>query len=262
LEDTVRTIDLSGKTALILGVANQRSLGWAIGTALGDAGCRMAFTYQGERLQEKVTTLAGKYPDSLVMACDVTSDYQLDAVFARLTQDFGKLDFLIHSVAFARREELEGCFRDTSTEGWRIAMEISAFSFVNLSKRAAVMMEEHGGSILAMTYMASQRVVPNYNVMGSAKAALEHGVRQLAYELGPMNIRVNAISAGPVPTLSARGISGFSGMAAHHRERAPLRRNIEPREVGDTGLFLCSDMASGITGEILYVDAGYNIMAG
>jgi enoyl-[acyl-carrier protein] reductase I len=194
------------------------------------------------------------------MACDVTSDYQIDAVVARIKEEFGKLDFLIHSVAFARREELEGEFRTTSAEGWRIALEISAYSLINISNRALPLMEG-GGSIIALTYLASQRVVPRYNVMGSAKAALEHSVRQLAYELGPMNVRVNAISAGPVSTLSARGISGFSNMAAHHREHAPLGRNIEPREVGDTALFLCSDLASGITGETIYVDGGYNIMA-
>ena len=195
------------------------------------------------------------------MALDVTSDYQLEAVFSRLKEDLGHLDYLIHSVAFARREELDGEFHNTSAEGWRIALEISAYSLVNLTNRALPMMEEKGGSVLALTYMASQRVVPKYNVMGSAKAALEHCVRQLAYELGPKNIRVNAISAGPVPTLSARGISGFQGMAAHHRDHAPLGRNIEPREVGDSALFLCSDLASGITGEIMHVDAGYNIMA-
>jgi len=252
---------MSGKTALIVGVANQRSLAWAIASALGGAGCRMAFTYQGARLQEKVTSLASQFPETQVMALDVTSDYQLEAVFARLKDDFGQLDYLIHSVAFARKEELEGDFRTTSAEGWRIALEISAYSLINLSNRALPLMQKNGGSILALTYMASQRVVPKYNVMGSAKAALEHCVRQLAFEFGPMNIRVNAISAGPVSTLSARGISGFQGMAAHHRRHAPLKRNIVAREVGDTALFLCSDLASGITGEIMHVDAGYNIMA-
>jgi enoyl-[acyl-carrier protein] reductase I len=257
----MRTIDLSGKVALVLGVANQRSLAWAIAEALGQAGCTLAFTYQGERLQEKVSTLASRYPESPVMACDVTSDYQLDAVFARMEQSYGKIDILVHSVAFARREELEGEYRTTSREGWRVALEISAYSLIDVADRAAPLMEKEGGSILAMTYLASQRVVPKYNVMGAAKAALEHAVRQLAYELGPKNVRVNAISAGPVPTLSARGITGFSGMAAHHRRLAPLGRGIEAREVGDAALFLSSDMASGITGEILFVDAGYNIMA-
>jgi enoyl-[acyl-carrier protein] reductase I len=185
----------------------------------------------------------------------------VEGVFARVERDFGRLDVLVHSIAYAPREALEGDFLDTSLESWRVALEISAYSFVQLARHAVPLMEEHGGSMLALTYLASQRVVPKYNVMGAAKAALEHGVRQLAAELGPRNIRVNAISAGPVATLSARGISGFSSMAAHHRERAPLGRNIEAREVGDAALFLASDLASGITGEILYVDAGYNIMA-
>ncbi|MDH3628528.1 MAG: enoyl-ACP reductase [Acidobacteriota bacterium] len=257
----MRQIDLSNKTALVLGVANQRSLAWAIADALGEAGCKLAFTYQGERLQKNVLGLAEKYPNAPVMACDVTSDEQVEGVFTRVEKEFGKLSILVHSVAFARREELEGAFRTTSLQGWRVALEISAYSFVNLTNRAFPLMQEDGGSVLALSYLASQRVVPNYNVMGSAKAALEHSVRQLAYELGPKNIRVNAISSGPVATLSARGISGFSSMAKQHREKAPLGRNIEPREVGDAGLFLCSDMGSGITGEIMYVDGGYNIMA-
>ena len=256
----MRTIDLTGKTALVLGVANQRSLAWAIAESLGEAGCRLAFTYQGERLKENVTDLASKYPDALVLPCDVTSDAEIDATFAEVAGEMGKLDALIHSVAFARREDLEGEFRKTSREGWHTALDISAYSLVALANRAAPLMEKEGGSIVALTFQASQWVFPNYNVMGSAKAALENAVRQLAYELGAMNVRVNAISAGPVPTLSARGISGFTSMTSHHREVAPLKRNIEPREVGDAALFLCSDMASGITGSIVYVDTGYHIM--
>ncbi|MCP3978185.1 MAG: enoyl-ACP reductase [bacterium] len=256
----MRKIDLRGKHALVLGVANQRSLAWAIGDALGEAGCKLAFTYQGERLQKNVNKLAQKYPGSPVMACDVTSEEQVDGVFARVEKDFKKLDILVHSIAFARQEDLKGDYRDTTLEGWRTALEISAFSLVHLTNRAVELMPREGGSILALTYLASQKVVPNYNVMGSAKAALEHAVRQLAAELGPEKIRVNAISAGPVPTLSARGISGFTGMASHHAKAAPLGRNVSPQEVGDAGLFLCSPMASGITGEILFVDAGYNIM--
>jgi len=256
----MRTIDLTGKTALVLGVANQRSLAWAIAESLGEAGCRLAFTYQGERLKENVTDLSSKYPDALVLPCDVTSDAEIDATFAEVAGEMGKLDALIHSVAFARREDLEGEFRKTSREGWHTALDISAYSLVALANRAAPLMEKEGGSIVALTFQASQWVFPNYNVMGSAKAALENAVRQLAYELGAMNVRVNAISAGPVPTLSARGISGFTSMTSHHREMAPLRRNIEAREVGDTALFLCSDLASGITGTTLFVDAGYHIM--
>ena len=257
----MRTIDLSGKNALILGVANQRSLAWAIAEALGEAGCRLAFTYQGERLQAKVTNLAAKYPDAPVLACDVTQSEQLDQLFSRLESEMGKLHILIHSVAFAPREELSGEFRRTSRDGWRMALEISAYSLVDLANRATPLMEQEGGSILGLTYLASRRVVPSYNVMGSAKAALEHAIRQLAFELGPRNIRVNGISAGPISTLSARGVAGFTGILGHYREHAPLQRNIEAREVGDSALFLCSDLASGITGEILYVDAGYNIMA-
>jgi enoyl-[acyl-carrier protein] reductase I len=255
----VRAIDLSGKTALVLGVANKRSLAWAIAEALGEAGCKLAFTYQGDRLQDNVVQLAAAFPDALVMACDVNSDEQVEGVFAHVGSSFGKLDVLIHSIAYARREDLEGDFRKTSREGWRTALEISAWSLVALTNCAVPLMKE-GGSILALSFVASQRVFPNYNVMGSAKAALEHAVRQLAFELGPMNIRVNCISAGPVPTLSARGISGFTDMAQHHRETAPLKRNIEPREVGDAALFLCSPLASGVTGTTLYVDAGYHIM--
>ena len=256
----MRTIDLSGKTALVLGVANQRSLAWAIAEALGEGGCRLAFTYQGERLHQNVTKLASKYDDALIMACDVTSEEQIDGVFAQIEKDFGRLDIMIHSIAYARREDLEGEYRKTSLEGWRIALEVSAYSLVALSNRAATMMEKEGGSIVALTFQASQRVFPNYNVMGSAKAALEHEVRQLAYELGPRGIRVNAISAGPVSTLSARGISGFTDMLHVAREKAPLQRNIEPAEVAKAALFLLSDMGSGVTGEVLYVDAGYNIM--
>ena len=256
------TIDLSGKTALVMGVANQRSLAWAIAESLGEAGCRLAFTYQGERVQQNVTKLASKYDDALIMACDVTSDDQMEGVFARLEREFGRLDFLIHSIAFARREDLEGDYRDTSRDGWHTALDISAYSLVALSHGAARLMQknEEGGSIIAMSYIAAHRVFPNYNVMGSAKAALEHAVRQLAYELGQFSIRVNCISAGPVSTLSARGISGFTGMAAHARAKAPMRRNIKQFEVGNTALFLCSDLASGITGNTVYVDCGYHIM--
>lgn len=256
----MRTIDMTGKTALVLGVANQRSLAWAIADALGQAGCRLALTYQGERLQKNVHALAEKYPDALVMALDVTSIEQLDGVFDAVGSEFGKLDAMVHSIAFARREDLEGEFSTTSREGWRIALEISAYSLISLTRRAAPLMEKDGGSIMALSFMASQRIFPNYNVMGSAKAALEHCARQLAFELGPKNIRVNTISAGPVPTLSARGISGFTDIIGHTRERAPLRRTIEPREVGDTALFLASEMASGITASTIYVDAGYHAM--
>jgi len=255
----MRSIDLSGKCALVTGVANHRSLAWAIAQALGEAGCRLAFTYQGDRLKDGVTELASKFPGSPVLACDVAKDEDMDALFARLQEEWGRLDVFIHSIAFAPKSELEGEFRKTTRAGWNQALEVSAFSFVALAHRAAALMSE-GGSMLTLTFQASQRVFPNYNVMGSAKAALEHAVRQLAFELGPSNIRVNAVSAGPVSTLSARGVSGFTGMLTENRERAPLKRNIEAREVADASLFLCSPMASGITGQILHVDAGYGIM--
>ncbi len=256
----MRTIDLSGRTALVLGVANQRSLAWAIAEALGEAGCRLAFAYQGERLEKNVKELASRWTDSRTFPCDVTSDEEVEALFAGIERELGRLDVLVHSIAFARREDLEGEFRRTSREGWRVALEVSAFSLLAVVNRAVPLMEKDGGSVVALTFQASQWVFPNYNVMGSAKAALEHAVRQLAFELGPKNIRVNAISAGPVPTLSARGISGFTGMLSHHREIAPLKRNIEPREVGDAALFLASPLSSGITGSTIYVDAGYHVM--
>jgi enoyl-[acyl-carrier protein] reductase I len=255
----MRIVDLSGTNALVTGVANHRSLAWAIAEALGEAGCRLAFTYQGDRLKDSVTALAAKYPGSPVLPCDVTRDDEIDQVFRRLGDEMGKLHVLVHSIAFARKEDLEGDFRKTSRDGFKTALEISAYSFIALANRAAPLMSD-GGSMITLTYQASQRVFPNYNVMGSAKAALEHATRQLAFELGPLNIRVNAISAGPISTLSARGVSGFTGMLQGNRERSPLRRNIEASEVGDAALFLCSPMGTGVTGHILYVDAGYHIL--
>lgn len=253
------TLDLSGKTGVVFGVANHRSLAWHIARQLHDAGARLAFTYLGDRLKEKVGQLASSMDGSLLLPCDVTKDEEVSRAFETIGSEFGTIDYLVHSVAFANREDLEGAFIDTSRSGFRLAMEISAYSLVRLAKEAVPLMK-NGGSIVTLTYMASQRVVPSYNVMGSAKAALEHEVRQLAYELGPKGIRVNAISAGPVNTLSARGISGFTGMLQSTREKAPLKRNIEPAEVASAALFLLSGMGSGVTGEVLYVDAGYNIM--
>jgi len=256
----VVTIDLSGTTGLVFGVANHRSLAWAIADQLSQAGSRLAFGYQGERLKDSVEKLAAPLPGSLLVECDVTDDAALEKAFAEVGREFGTLDYLVHSVAFARKEDLEGDFRNTSRDGYRMALEISAYSLLPMARLAAPLMEGRNASIVALTYMASQRVIPNYNVMGSAKAALEHSVRQLAYELGPMNIRVNAISAGAVNTLSARGISGFTGMLGQTRDKAPLRRNIVAEEVGKAALFLLSDLGSGVTGETLYVDAGYHIM--
>ena len=258
----MKTIDLTGRVALVAGVAYQRSLAWAIAEALSDAGAGLILTYQGERLQKNVAELAEQRPGTRMFPCDVTNDVEIYALFQRIAAaNDGRLDMLIHSIAFARREDLDGDFRNTSREGWHTALDISAYSLLALTNRATPLMEAAGGgSIVSLTFQASQRVFPNYNVMGSAKAALEHATRQLAFELGPMNIRVNTISAGPIPTLSARGISGFSSMASHHKKTAPLKRNVEAREVGDAALFLCSPMASGITGTTLYVDAGYNVM--
>jgi len=257
----LHTIDLKGKSGLVLGVANQRSLAWAIAQALHGAGARLAFTYQGERLADRVKGLVREAdPEAPVIECDVTKDDDVREACAAAAKALGKISYIVHSVAFAKKEDLEGSFLDTSRDGFRTALEVSAYSLVTVAKAALPHMDEAGGSIVTLTYMASQRVFPSYNVMGTAKAALEHEVRQLAFELGPRRIRVNAISAGPVNTLSARGVSGFLGMLHAAEEKAPLKRCIEPREVGNAALFLLSDMGSGVTGETLYVDAGYNIM--
>jgi len=252
---------LEGKKALIFGIANHRSIGWAIAQALAAEGAQLAFSYQ-ERMEKYVRDLAAKIPGTIVMECDVQNDEQLDAAFDQASQAFnGELDILIHSVAFAPVSELEKPFYETTRAGFQTALDISAYSLVAMAKRARPLMQAHGGgSILTLTYMASQRVVPKYNVMAVAKAALECSVRYLAYELGEHNIRVNAISAGPLNTLAARGISGLSTFRDQMNVVAPLRRNIDQSEVGDTALFLCSPWARAITGEVVFVDAGYNIM--
>lgn len=263
-------IDLSGRNGLILGVANKRSLAWAIAQHLSKAGMRLALTYQGERMEEGVRELASELPGALVLPCDVTDDAQIAATFDAVRAEMPHLDACVHSIAFAQKEDLSGHYRDTSREGWRVALEVSAYSLVAVMRHATPLMASAsgedgtprgpGGSVLALSYMAAERAVPNYNVMGSAKAALEHAVRQLAFELGPMNVRVNCISAGPISTLSARGVGAFTDMLKHHREKAPLRRNVTGDEVGATGLFLLSDLASGITGETVHVDGGYSIV--
>jgi len=250
---------LEGKSGLIVGVANKRSIAWSIAEALHREGARLTFNYQGERLEENVRALAAGLSGSIVERCDVTKDDEIDALYARVKSEFGRLDILVHCVAFANREDLEAGFLTTSREGFRVALDISAYSLTALAQRAAPLMDR-GGSILALTYLGSGRVVPQYNVMGVAKAALEASVRYLAYDLGKRNIRVNAISSGPISTLAARGIPGFTKMLQYVREKSPLERNTEPAEVGDAALFLCSDLARGITGEILYVDNGYHIM--
>ena len=258
-DEVVYPIDLSGKNVLVFGVANQRSIAWSIAQTLAQAGARLALTYQGERLREGVAKLAGELADSVLLPCDVSDDEAIQSVFEQLGTSMGQLDVVVHSVAFAAREELQGDFSKTSREGFRIALDISAYSLIPIASHAAPLMAQ-GGAILTMTFHASERVYPGYNIMGTAKAALENEVKQLAAELGQQNVRVNALSAGPLDTLAARGIGGFLDMKRVHAERAPLRRNITHDEVAQAALFLCSDLSSGVTGSVLPVDAGYHIM--
>ena len=251
---------LKDKFALVFGVANKRSIAWSIAQAWHQAGARLAFTYQGERLKENVEELVSTFgQETPIYPCDVSKDEEIQSVFDSLKQDFGKLHLLLHSVAFAPREALEGRFVNTSREAFRVAQDVSAYSLLGICRAALPLMTD-GGSIITMSYYGAEKVVPHYNVMGVAKAALEATVRYLAHDLGAEKIRVNAISAGPVNTLAARGISGFGEMLKVHAERSPLKRNVQPKELGDTGLYLASDMSSGVTGEVIYVDCGYNIM--
>src|SRR5207248_2505369 len=252
---------LEGKTGLIFGVANKRSIAWAIAQALAREGMRLAFTYQGERLKESVEALSSTIPASLLLECDVTKDDAIINVYREVEEQFGRLDTLVHSVAFAPREDLEGEFVNTSRDGFKTAHDISAFSLVALTRAALPLFEKSGsGNVLALTYYGAVKAVEGYNVMGVAKASLEASVRYLAANLGPKNVRVNAISAGPVNTLAARGIAGFTLMLKHHADKAPLRRNVTLEEIGNAALFLASDMSTGVTGEVLYVDCGYNIV--
>jgi len=251
---------LQDKNGIIFGVANKRSIAWATAQALNDAGARLAFTYQNERLRENVEELTRTLPDPLVTQCDVVNPAEVEETFARFKERFGRLDFLVHSLAFAPREALEGEYLKTTRDAFLTALEVSTYSLTALARAAAPLMTE-GGSIVSMTYYGAEKVVPNYNVMGVAKAALEASTRYLAADLGKRNVRVNAISAGPISTLAARGIGNLTTMLRHHAERAPLGRNVEAREVGNAALFLCSPLSSGITGEVLHVDCGYNIMA-
>src|SRR5579862_1889459 len=251
---------LDGKIGLVFGVANKRSIAWAIAQAWAAEGAKLAFTYQGERVKDNVTELVTTFgADTLMLPCDVTKDDEIARVFSEVGTKFGKLNLVLHSVAFAPKEALEGEFVNTSREAFRMAHDVSAYSLVALARGAAPLMTE-GGAIVAMTYHGAVRVVPHYNVMGVAKASLEASVRYLAYDLGPKKIRVNAISAGPVNTLAARGIAGFTQMLKHYEEHAPLKRNLEPKELGQTGLFLVSDMSTATTGQVVYVDCGYEIM--
>ena len=253
-------IDLSGKTAIVFGVANHRSIAWSIAQILHQAGARLAMSYQNERVRENVAKLVAPWEDTALIECDVSSDDNVEAAFERVSQEFGGLDVIVHSLAFANREDLGGPFVNTEREGFRIALDISAYSLVSVTRHGSPLMAGNGGSILTLTFQASSRVFPGYNVMGTAKAALENEVRQLASDLGPQNIRVNAISAGPLDTLSSRVISHYRDMKRIHAERSPMRRSITPEEVAKTALYLCSDLASGVTGEIIHVDTGYNIM--
>ena len=251
---------LAGKTGIVFGVANKRSIAWSIAQAWAKAGAKLAFTYQGERVKENVEELAGTFgADTLILPCDVTKDADIDNVFKAVGEKFGKLDLLLHSVAFAPKDALEGHFVNTSREAYRIAHDISAYSLVALARGAAPLMPD-GGSIIAMSYYGAEKVVPHYNVMGVAKASLEASTRYLAYDLGVKKIRVNCISAGPVNTLAARGISGFGEMIKIYEQRSPLKRNVTNDELGATGTFLASDGAAAITGLVLYVDCGYQIM--
>lgn len=251
---------LAGKIGLVVGVANKRSIAWAIAQAWHNAGATLAFTYQGERLKENVEELAGTFgPNTMILPCDVTKDEDIARIFAEVGGKLGKLHLLLHSVAFAPREALEGNFIDTNREAFRVAHDVSAYSLVALARGAAPLMTE-GGSIVAMSYYGAEKVVPHYNVMGVAKASLEASTRYLAYDLGPKKIRVNCISAGPMNTLAARGIAGFTDMLKHYEAHAPLKRNVLPDELGATGTFLASDGAAAITGQVIYVDSGYQIM--
>ena len=250
---------LEGKKALIFGIANKSSIAWGIAQALHEHGAEIGFSYAIPQLEKRVYPLAEQLGVTFVEMCDVSSDEQIAATFAKAADHFGEIDILVHAIGFAPREELDGRYVDTSREGFKIALDISAYSFVALSREAAKLMP-NGGSILTLTYYGAEKVVPHYNVMGVAKAALEASTRYLAADLGPDGIRVNAISAGPIKTLAAAGIAGFRKMLTYTEERTPLRRNVDQDEVGQTALWLCSDLSSGVTGEIVHVDAGYNIL--
>ena len=255
-------IDLTDKAGIIFGVANDRSIAWAIAQVMDRAGVQLALAYQNERLKERVSKLSDRLTGAHMLECDVGDDARIEAVFREAEERLGRLDILVHSVAFANREDLGGDFSELSREGFRAALDISAYSLVPLVRHAAPLMEKGGGgSVVTLSFLAAERVFPGYNVMGTAKAALENEARQLAAEYGPKNIRVNAISAGPLETLAARGIQGFLDMKHVHAEKAPLKRNITHDEVAKTALFLCSDLSSGITGSVIPVDAGYHIMA-
>ena len=252
---------LENKRALIVGVASNRSIAYGVAAAMHREGAELAFTYQGDKLHDRVTGFAAGFDSDIVLPLDVSSDEEIDNVFAELGKQWDGLDCIVHSVGFAPRDQLEGTYADAVTrEGFQIAHDISAYSLAGLAKAGRPMMQGRNGSIITMSYLGAVRTVPNYNVMGVAKAALEANVRYLADSLGPEGTRVNAISAGPIRTLAASGISGFRGMLAEAEKKTPLRRNVTIDEVGNAAAFLCSDLASGITGDVLYVDSGYHIL--
>lgn len=250
---------LTGKNILVMGVANDRSIAWAIAQSLAAQGAKLAFTFENERVEERVRKLADTIPGSILLPCNVTVDAEIETLAETVKKEFGVLHGLVHSIAFAKTEELEGLYVDTSREGFALAHDISAYSLVAVAKRLYPLMTE-GGSIMTMTYLGAERAMKNYNVMGVAKAALEASVRYLAADLGQFNIRVNGISAGPIRTLAAKGIKDFNSILRQVEEKAPLRRTTETAEVGDTAMFLLSSLSRGITGEIIYVDGGYHIV--
>ena len=252
-------VDLSGKTAVVFGIANQRSIAWSIAKILSDAGAKIIATYQNERVEDSVSKLTSQLNNAITVECDVSDENNVKSAFETVRGNCETLDIVVHSIAFAQRDDLGGRFIDTDREGFRVALDISAYSLVSIARNAAPLMR-NGGSMLTMSFMAAERVFPGYNVMSTAKAALENEVRQIANDLGPDNIRVNAISAGPLDTLSSRVISGYRDMKKAHSDRAPMKRNITHDEVASTALYLSSNMSSGVTGEVIHVDTGYHVM--
>jgi enoyl-[acyl-carrier protein] reductase I len=252
-------INLAGKTAVVFGLANKRSIAWGIAQKLHEAGATLAICYQNERMKADAEELIAELPGAAGFQCDVSNDAEIERLFAAFKEKYGKIEILVHAVAYAPVEELRGEFVNTSREGFRIAHDVSVYSLIAVSRAAAPLMTE-SGSIMTLSYFGAEKVVPNYNVMGVAKAALEATVRYLAWNLGPKNIRVNAISAGPIKTLAARGVGALGDMLKSHSDRAPLHRNVDQLEVGGAALFLASELSSAVTGEVLYVDCGYNIM--
>ncbi|MQG75685.1 MAG: enoyl-ACP reductase [SAR202 cluster bacterium] len=252
-------VDLSGKTAVVFGIANQRSIAWSIAKILSDAGAKIIATYQNERVEDSVSKLTSQLNNAITVECDVSDENNVKSAFETVRGNCETLDIVVHSIAFAQRDDLGGRFIDTDREGFRVALDISAYSLVSIARNAAPLMT-NGGSMLTMSFMAAERVFPGYNVMSTAKAALENEVRQIANDLGPDNIRVNAISAGPLDTLSSRVISGYRDMKKAHSDRAPMKRNITHDEVASTALYLSSNMSSGVTGEVIHVDTGYHVM--